>query len=439
MPLKALASQGMNATPWQQLNAQAGLHERVRQGQPAATKELRVSRASLPPGARLVDGCASFTATNEWALAVWAVDSYDTQTMDVEREMGAQIVGKAADGTIWSASLPSSEPLRQCACGSSADGRYCITLSEVQGKQDPRSSFARLMGLGTAVARTFDLHERCWLPSLPVQGCSVLGGSISVCGAAGPMLAATAGSGMFSASLIVFGVLDPFIEVISDVARFHWLADARSIVLLRRTALARPDLPSALASGSTGELVQVPFPETLDKFPGMAFVPDTSTAWVAQALAPPALSCLCVYSTSDMSCRGSWRCDAVGRTSKITSLEASQVALAVSVGSIVGSGSTQVCVFALKTPCELGQQLFRVSMPLQGLLQFLLDRRWMLGVCQGPVLSLIDAHVGSCVQRVQFTQAEDVSLECSACDPGQVVVRYFKAASQDVVFKALQL
>ena len=307
MPRQHLASQVPPASSLlQQLDALAGLHERIRAGQPASVTNMPVRGGDLEPGADLFSHEYGYMVSQpspagDCAVAVWALGHPDYTYGSV----GAQIVGLDTNraGLSW----PQAQtPPRFCRTAWSSCGRYCACLSTPSPyhcNAAPTPS--------DLIAAIFDRQQGCWLADLQVQGVKPDPEmSISFSDGSPPYVAASCRNGRETAdrALLVFQVGAPSTCIIPIVRlhQFYWLPGSLALALLRTlpASVARVDLQALSASQTS--LGWKPLSECCVR-PVMAVSPDGQTIWVAHHIREDELQfCASVHSAADLVCQGSW-------------------------------------------------------------------------------------------------------------------------------------
>ena len=422
MPSQHLASQAPpTASTFQQLRGLASLHARIRLGQPALTSELHV----LPtPGNVLQSYCQSPATTS--AVLIWGhnlLDGFYPETVS------AEVVGQDAGGVHWSNPQPSEVSFVLGKGGFSRDGRYCTTVMETGYHcHEECSTFPPDKDLSqlALVARTFNVQKRCWLPQRRIFDTGFEIDELHFSHQSGPLAAAVQGSrALVERMLIVFGILEPWVQVIRlpGIPRFYWLRVGALALLSDKDdtwTLALTVLPGSTAAATctaiqtSGEYLQVTVADTGEQ-----------ALWVSHALGQQqGSSCdgrVMVYDPANLVCLASW--DLKLRPADYVSVQISPHAAFV---SHYGSDSTVsgTCVYELVAPGRLGQLLYRTGGLPSGLC---FNSCFVLAVMHAEI-RVLDAHTGETIFKrrtptlCSLAGARMTAAAWSSQDPGQLLV-----------------
>ena len=426
MPPDCLANQP-GATRLQQLSALAGLHARIRQGQPATVCELHVSKADLPEGAKLDCWQSQHSPAGDCAAVVFTSESMWDEPGNSCEQAHTLLLGRSASGEEWSSELPDTEPRDLCYPAFTRCGRYCAVVCD------------HIPGLGPSehvTARLFDTAERLWRPEQrPAEDCwSIKGTRVSFAECSGPPLAAVLTGAVARNVLLTFGPSSPEVRVFPapDAIYLWWVPNTHSVVLLRPDSLALLDVsPSAAASAS---LAWVSLPATSSEFvriPQVAFSPQGQAVWVAQTAVADwgdrTRLHLSKYCTSTLDLHGSWNLGLESNSIdvRLEKLAVTHRALAVSCHVHSLDNTSFAFAYKLQPPHQLGPLVLRLK-----------NRKWAsltadccfaLGVKGTGTLAVYDMRTAALVACMQLSglsgdQAAILAASWSSRDPSQIHV-----------------
>ena len=434
MPAEHLASQAPSgATAQQQLNGLASLHKAIAHNRYSLVSQWYVRKEELQPEQRPSTLGSAISPDGSCAAVNWS----NTYTA------GYHLIGDAAAGGSWSHSLPAM----------ALDGTSSFSTC---------SQFFTCLhweGSSSLVAKVFDtrthqlLHEVAINAGLPPGryghgGCSFAPGAQT----AAVMLGSAKPAGGYqdksdadcARCLAMYGATRPFLTLVEaeSLCSFLW-SDARSILLLSKTGLARFEL----GSWSQHQPQQLHWEQFVDlpcngqDRPCMALSVSGDTVWMAYrpftrdervAQGPGVRVCFKLFSSSAaFRSLASWTRDVpVARLEDAPrTIIARQQAFIVEMTSSDRAPCT--LVFGLHTPTELGQLLYRTSLSDVSASQ---NGRWLAGRSAGyedSAAAVIGMHTGSVVSLLVPMQhlAHPVSsmhvhtVEWAAHDPSLLMVK----------------
>ena len=298
MPRQHLTSQAPAGVPFSQLQALAGLHERIRRGT-ATSSGLHVTPADLQqPGAeRISDTLLSPTA--DCALVVWQQAEVLVNREDLTTS-GLCIIGWDATGAGWTCPRPGRDAVELCLVGTSLCGGLSVAFCALATGGDGH------------VACVYTVHKFQWLPEVPLEGCGISDADevVKSSGAASPVLAAFKGWWIGEDGLVVFDLQQQAAWTFPNgyLWQFVWLPGTHDVLLLQNHGLARL---TVLPAPSVPDVpwVALPVLEASDTTWRMQVTPQGKAVWVSQALrrGPGAWRArLSAYLISDMAILGSW-------------------------------------------------------------------------------------------------------------------------------------
>ena len=422
MPRRHLASQAGSSCQ-QQLHSLAGLHERIRRGQPVTACEMLVRNSEVEFETRVARELSVQSPAGNCGVVVTRGDT--------SSDIRAFVMGVDTRGKSWRRLPPGSSRGDMCHTGFSPCASYCAVVSQPHRRW---WDTAAVKSDQVVTAHFLDTSQLCWLPTPKPVKCCRLDGNVKFSDAGAPVLAAVfARDSNERCFVVVFGPLQPEGQIFATpLARhFWWVPNTHTVLLLRYrdsvASMATLDLHSA--SGQAAISAWVALPGKTTQVQAVAFSAEGFHVWVAQTVhesdrqQDTSRICLSVYDVCRLDCHGSWHLEPGDDPASHLSVQVSPRILVLSFVTLVGEEQFPVfCVYKLDCTA-LGALLFRCTSVGQPALSA--DGRYI--VCAGEACDLVvlDVPTGACLASMQLpgfgsAQRGIVALCWNASNPGQM-------------------
>ena len=315
MPRQHLASQApAGSSVVQQLHSLAGLHARIRQGQPATVTELHLSDKDAPPGRVLHTWGSELSPAGDCLIALWTKRADPAQPWD---SISAEMRGVSGAALSWSCPYPHNAAFVNVATGWSPSGGHCATLADCDAWSADRKPLLEPR-TPDAIICAFDVQHHCWMHTLPVHGAvpspEERTHRIELCDSASLPVAAALGETVDTEErvMIIFELTRPRVQLIPLEEElpcpFAWLRGSHTLAVLQAGCIAWLDVLDL--SPGTHEPIWNGLPdEGGNKAAHLAAAPDGQALWVVQAVAEQCTDepfCLSVHAVGSRAFVGSW-------------------------------------------------------------------------------------------------------------------------------------
>ena len=401
--LVSLAAEG--ATSIEQLDALAGLHTRIAQGQVAVASEVHVQQADLRLKHTELDYYSSeLSPSGSSVIIFWKAVG--------RLERSVTVLGVQDGAVTWRRHQQHGVQSMTWSAGYSPCGKHVATMSQPSANR-------QVAGDSLLAARLFNVEQLRWCPRQPVllRDVDAYGGEtghVTFSDAGAPQLAASL---VHDHTLLVLSESQAIGIPAAGAWSVQWLPGQHAVVLLEQRGLARLQLHPLSAAPLAPSWVPYAWlqPDCFEEycFLCMGAAPEGGVFWVAQ-MAYEARVRIMAYSALDLTCLGGWLRSAPsasgGQGRAPQSVRVSRQAIAVHLGECTD-------VFSRTGRFALGRRVCRVDDFIDAV--FSADGRWLAGRGQrygagrNDTVRVVDARSGVTVARVQPGDSYRTSFEVS--------------------------